>query len=129
MHGLTDDNRHTLLIIDDSPDWTDLLSAYFSNKYRVKVANSAANAVELAQGEPPSIIIVDLVMPSVDGFGVIQRLKDTRARNVPTLMVTGWHNGNVEECAQSVGCAAVLSKSASLVELDEAVSCALRHAA
>jgi putative two-component system response regulator len=122
-------NRRTLLIIDDNPDWTDLLSAFFSGKYRVRVANSSKHAIQLALQEPPSVIMVDLVMPCVDGFGLIERLKDTPAGDVPTVMLTGWNTLDVAECAESVGCKAVLSKSAPLVALDEAVSSAARRAA
>lgn len=122
-------NKRTLLIIDDSSEWTDLLSAYFSQKYRVQVANSPKHAIELALQDPPSVIIVDLMMPSVDGFGVIERLRDTAAGEVPTVMLTSWNTHDVAECAESVGCAAVLSKSAPLGEIDEAVSSAARRAA
>lgn len=125
----TEDDQRTLLIIDDNPEWTDLLRAYFSEKYRVQVANSSKHAIELALQEPPSVIIVDLVMPCVDGFGVIERLRDTPAGDVPMVMCTGWDTAEVAECAQSVGCAALLSKSAPLTELEEAVWWAARRAA
>lgn len=111
----------SILIIDDGPEWTDLLSAYFSPKYRVRSANSAEQAIEQALEDPPSVIIVDLLMPGIDGFGVITRLKDTPAE-VPTLLITGWNISDVETCAESVGFAGVLSKSASLGEIEEAVS-------
>ncbi|MFY9554234.1 MAG: response regulator [Blastocatellia bacterium] len=121
-------DRHTLLIIDDNREWTDLLSTFFSEKYDVRVSNSSANAVQMAIKAPPNVMILDLVMPSLDGFGVIRRLKDNLT-NVPTVLLTGWENADIQECAQSIGCAAVLSKSASLVELEDAVSSALRRAA
>src|SRR5262245_24865605 len=129
MRTTRDSRQRTILIIDDNPEWTDLLSAYFSEKYRVQVANSPKHAIELAVGDPPSVIIVDLVMPRVDGFGVIERLRNTPAGEVPTVLLTGWDTVEVAECAESVGCAAVLSKSAPLTELDRAVSWAARRAA
>jgi putative two-component system response regulator len=119
----------TILIVDDNPEWTDMLSAYFSTKYRVNVANDATNAVQSALDEPPVAIIVDLTMPRIDGFGVIRRLKDTSLGKVPTVLFTGWNPAEVADCAESVGCSAVLSKSVSLAELDEAVSSAVRRAA
>lgn len=112
----------SILIIDDSPEWTDLLSAFFSSRYRVRVANSATRAIEMALEDPPNVIIVDLLMPSVDGFGMISRLKDTPVAEVPTVLFTGWNKAELETCAASVGCSAVLSKCASLGELDEVVS-------
>jgi putative two-component system response regulator len=126
---MSHNDQRTVLIIDDNPDWTDLLRAFFSAKYRVRIANSSKVALQLALQDPPSVIILDLVMPTVDGFGLIERLKDTPAGDVPTVLLTGWNTSEVEECAESVGCAAVLSKSTPLVALDEAVSTAVRRAA
>jgi CheY-like chemotaxis protein len=114
-------NRDSVLIVDDQPEWTDLLSTYLSSKYRVLVANSASQAIELALEDPPSVIVVDLLMPRIDGFGVRARLKDA-ATEVPTVLITGWDVSEVEKCAESVGFAGVLSKSASLGEIEEAVS-------
>jgi two-component system, OmpR family, response regulator len=129
IHQVDSADRLTLLIIDDSPEWTDLLSTFFSEKYDVRVSNSSAHAVQMVLTQPPSVMIVDLVMPSLDGFGVIRRLKDSLAANVPTVLLTGWDNPDIRECGESIGCAAVLSKSVSLGELDDAVSSALRRAA
>ena len=112
----------SILIIDDSPEWTDLLSAFFSSRYRVRVANCATRAIEMAIEDLPNVIIVDLLMPSVDGFGMIRRLKDTLAEEVPTVLFTGWNKAEIEACAASIGCAAVMSKCASLDELGDVVS-------
>jgi len=115
-------NRQSLLIIDDDKDWTDLLRLYFLEKYEVLVINSACEAMETIRARQPSVIIVDLVMPSIDGFGIIRRLNDSSQACIPTILLTGWHTAEVEDCAASVGCAAVLSKPIELKALDETVS-------
>ncbi|HKP85752.1 MAG TPA: response regulator [Blastocatellia bacterium] len=114
--------RQSLLIVDDDKDWTDLLRLYFLEKYEVQVVNSACEAMEVIRKEQPSVIILDLVMPMVDGFGIIRRLNDSSHARIPTILVTGWNTAEVEECATAVGCAAVLSKPIELDELDAAVS-------
>ena len=115
-------NRQTLLIVDDDADWTNVLKIFFGDKYHVQVVNSACVAIELVRQQRPSVIIVDLVMPAIDGFGIIHRLNDSYQTRIPTILLTGWKTAEVEECAASVGCSAVLSKPIDLCELDEVVS-------
>ncbi len=114
--------RQSLLIVDDDKDWTDLLRLYFLEKYEVQVVNSSCDAMEVVRAQRPGVIIVDLVMPQIDGFGIIHRLKDSTEGRIPTIMLTGWNTVEVEECAASVGCDAVLSKPVELNALDKVVS-------
>ena len=115
-------DRHTLLVVDDDAEWTDLLKLYFVDKYRVQVVNVAGDAIEIISQVRPDLIIVDLVMPSMDGFGIIHRIKNSNDGAIPIILVTGWKTQEVEECAASVGCAAVLGKPVPLPHLEEVVS-------
>ncbi|HET8678121.1 MAG TPA: response regulator, partial [Blastocatellia bacterium] len=94
----------TLLIVDDDTEWTELLRTYFHDKYEVRIANFAGDAIEIARNERPSVIILDLVMPSMDGFGMLHRLNDSTERRIPTSLLTGWNTAEVEECAAAAGC-------------------------
>jgi CheY-like chemotaxis protein len=114
--------RQSLLVIDDDKDWTDLLKFYFLEKYEVQVVNSSCDALELIRTQRPGVIIVDLVMPRIDGFGIIHRLNNSPENQIPTILLTGWNTAEVEECAASVGCNAVLSKPIELNALDKVVS-------
>jgi CheY-like chemotaxis protein len=114
--------QQSLLIVDDDKDWTDLLKLYFLEKYKVQVANSSCEAIEIICAQRPNVIIIDLVMPTIDGFGIINRLNDLKESSIPTILLTGWNTPEVKECATSVGCAAVLSKPVELNALDEVVS-------
>lgn len=118
--GIT--NKNTLLVVDDDVEWTDLLTVFFSNRYTVSVANHADQAIEAIQREAPQVMILDLIMPSVDGFGLMHRLKEILPKTVPTVLTTGWGGSDLKECAESVGCVAVLSKPVSLTELETLVS-------
>ncbi|HXG95193.1 MAG TPA: response regulator [Blastocatellia bacterium] len=122
-------NRRTLLIIDDDEEWTEVAKLFFRDKYDVEVANSACDAMEMVSRGRPSAIIVDLVMPTVDGFGVIHRLNDSGNSRIPTILVTGWKTAEVEECAVAVGCAAVLAKPVDLTALDAIVASVISSAA
>jgi len=112
----------TLLIIDDDVEWTDLLRVFFSDKYQVLVANRADEAIDIIRQESPKAIILDLIMPSVDGFGLMHRMNEMSLGGVPTVLTTGWDSADVQECAALVGCSAVLAKPVSLVELEAVVS-------
>ena len=114
--------RKTLLVVDDDIEWTDLLRIFFSHKYNVCVSNHADEAIEILRRESPGVIILDLIMPSVDGFGLMHRMNEMSLGAIPTVLTTGWGNPDVEQCATAVGCKAVLTKPVSLVELDATVS-------
>ena len=115
-------SKKALLVVDDDVEWTDLLRVFFSNKYAVSVANHADQAIEAILREAPQVIILDLIMPSVDGFGLMHRMKDILPETVQTVLTTGWGGSDLKECAESVGCVAVLSKPVSLTELETLVS-------
>lgn len=115
-------DKKTLLVVDDDIGWTDLLNVFFSNKYAVCVANHADQAMEAIVRQSPQVMILDLVMPAVDGFGLMQRMRDVLMVSVPTVLTTGWGGLEVKDCAESLGCVAVLSKPVSLLELDMLVS-------
>jgi two-component system response regulator (stage 0 sporulation protein A) len=114
--------KRTLLVVDDDVEWTDLLRIFFSHKYDVRVSNHADEAIAFLRREMPGVIILDLIMPSVDGFGLMHRINEMSLGVVPTVLTTGWGNPDVEQCAAAVGCSAVLTKPVSLVELDATVS-------
>jgi DNA-binding NtrC family response regulator len=123
MQELTDTAvKQKILIIDDDVEWTDLLKIFFGMKYDVGVANHADNAIEAIRMQAPRVIILDLVMPSVDGFGLMRRLNEMSLLTAPTVLITGWGSPDVRECAASIGCTAVLSKPVSLEELDKVIS-------
>ena len=115
-------DKDTLLIIDDDVEWTDALRIFFSESYEVCVANSSADAIELIRAKSPKAIILDLVMPSLDGFGLVFRMNEMSLNGIPIVLITGWNNPEIEECAASVGCSAVFSKPVSLPELKTVVA-------
>jgi CheY-like chemotaxis protein len=114
--------KHTILIVDDDADWTQILKLFFLEKYDVQVVNSAGDAIEIARSARPSLIIVDLVMPTMDGFGMIHLLNDSAQSKIPTILLTGWNTAEVEECASAFGCAAVMGKPVDLLALDQMVA-------
>lgn len=80
----------TVLIADDHDDNRELLKLLLTGAgYDVREARDGRECVEIAQAEPPDIVVVDLSMPVLDGWGVFEKLKeDQRTRAIPCVAVT-----------------------------------------
>ncbi len=79
-----------ILVVDDTPDNLTLMSGLLKDNYIVKVANSGARALKIAQSEtPPDLILLDIMMPEMDGYEVCRRLKaDNKTRDIPIIFLT-----------------------------------------
>src|SRR5476649_53042 len=82
-------SRPTVLVVDDTPANLSLLADLLRDQYRVQLANSGAKAIALAQAEAPDLVLLDVMMPGMDGYEVCRRLKaDARLAQVPVLFLT-----------------------------------------
>ena len=81
--------RATVLVVDDTPANLSLLTNVLDKTYRVKVATSGQKALDIALRQPPDLIVLDVMMPELDGYEVCRRLKaDARTQAVPVLFLT-----------------------------------------
>jgi PAS domain S-box-containing protein len=80
----------SLLVVDDVPENIHELLDALKDEYRIMVANSGPKALELVQGAtPPDLVLLDVVMPDMDGYEVCKRIKATAAGNgIPVIFVT-----------------------------------------
>ena len=83
--------RPTILIIDDSPSNIEVLRHMLIDHYKVKVATSGAVGLRIAaKAPPPDLILLDIVMPEMDGYEVCRQLKENpETAKVPVVFVTG----------------------------------------
>ena len=90
MDALNFIDKATVLVVDDTPDNLALMSGLLKDDYRVKVANTGEKALKIAAGEhPPDLILLDIMMPGMDGYEVCQRLKaDAATRDIPVVFLT-----------------------------------------
>jgi adenylate cyclase len=79
-----------LLIIDDSAENLQVLNALLKDDYRLKLAKSGAKGIEIAQQHPqPDLILLDVIMPEMDGFQVCENLKaDPQTSPIPVIFLT-----------------------------------------
>jgi sigma-B regulation protein RsbU (phosphoserine phosphatase) len=84
-----DSGRHTILAVDDTPANLSLLAGLLAERYQVKVARNGAKALELATANPPDLILLDIMMPGLSGYEVLERLRaDARLRHIPVIMIS-----------------------------------------
>jgi DNA-binding response OmpR family regulator len=79
-----------LLVVEDIPDILNLLEATLTFKgYRVITAHDGAEALEIIQKERPDLIIADILMPKMDGFSMVHRLRiNPETRRVPVIFLS-----------------------------------------
>ena len=80
----------TLLVVDDTPENIAVLREALSSTYRVKVALNGQRALDIvAASPPPDLVLLDIMMPGMDGMEVLDRIRETRsAVELPVIMVT-----------------------------------------
>ena len=113
-------SKKTILIVDDSQVaiLTEKLVVGQSGKYEVRTASDGEEAVRAAIEEPPDLIVMDVVMPKLDGFGACRKLRSNEAtRGIPIIMVTTrGEPKNVEE-GYAAGCNDYVTKPVNSGEL------------
>ena len=82
--------KPVILVVDDTPDNLHLMSGLLSEQYTVKVAPSGARALKIAHGErAPDLILLDVMMPEMDGYEVCRLLKaDPSTVDIPVIFLT-----------------------------------------
>jgi putative two-component system response regulator len=90
MNGGRPDEQRVVLVVDDVAENLMVLDHILRDEFRVLAARGPERALEIVFGdEPPDLVLLDVMMPGMDGFEVCQRLKaDPRTRHIPVIFVT-----------------------------------------
>ncbi len=112
MNGSTEKIKQTILIVDDTPDNIALLFELLKDKYRVKIATNGLKALEIAAYVPvPDLILMDVVMPQMDGYEACRRLKaQPETADIPLIFLTARCQSKDEEAGLSMGAVDYISK-------------------
>jgi PAS domain S-box-containing protein len=102
----------TILIVDDQPVNLKILVEFLRKKeHRLLVAESGERAIELAKVQQPDIILMDIMMPGMDGFEVCRRLKDDALlADIPIIFVTALGDVEDKTKAFNAGCVDFITK-------------------
>lgn len=106
------DTRHTILIVDDTPQNLAILGELLKPHYRVRVANSGENALRAANSDPrPDLILLDVMMPGMSGHEVIRRLRgQTDTKAIPVIFITAMVASEDEEFGLELGAVDYITK-------------------
>ncbi len=117
-------HERTLLIVDDTPENITLLHGILREEYRIKVATDGSRALRIAREEPkPDMILLDIMMPGMDGFSVCQSLKkDTRTKDIPVIFVSAKDSPTDRERGKSLGAAEFIGKPVSAYDVKHKVA-------
>jgi putative two-component system response regulator len=101
-----------VLVVDDTPENLQLMSELLLGRYRVKVASSGAKALRIAAGSPPpDLILLDIMMPELDGYEVCRRLKaDPATADIPVVFLTARSESADEQQGFDLGAVDYITK-------------------
>jgi len=121
--------KSKILIVDDVKENVDILNQYFSARgFQTILAYGGAQAVDKAERERPDVILLDIMMPDVDGFRVCEILKKERThfKNIPIILVTAKEDIDSKIKGLSLGAEDYVTKPFDVKELEARVNSALR---
>ena len=110
--------RPTVLVVDDEPGVRTLVRRMLADQpRRILEAGDGVEALALARHERPSVLLLDVVMPDLDGWAVLEALQaDSETRAIPVVLISG-HVALDQETARGRGASAVLAKPFRLAAL------------
>jgi CheY-like chemotaxis protein len=117
--------RQRILVVDDSATVLAIIKSALLDVYEVDTAAGGEEGLEKARRSLPDLIVTDNMMPGLDGFGLLRRLREDPATSrIPTIVLTS-EEIHQERAANTVHPAALLTKSMDMEPLLRAVRIAL----
>jgi DNA-binding response OmpR family regulator len=110
----TESQRLNVLLIDDTVAERDLYELVLRTEFDVLTASRGAEGARLAERAHPDAIVLDVMMPGIDGWQTCARLKsNATTASIPVILLTGCGESNLSERAVAVGASALLHKPCS----------------
>lgn len=121
----------TILIVDDTPENIDILKGVLKEQYIIKAATRGSKALEIARTTPVDLILLDIMMPEMDGYEVCRALKaDEATKKIPVIFVTALHETGDETSGFEAGAVDYITKpiNAAVVQARVRTHLALKEA-
>ena len=98
-------SRSRILLVDDEPDIVETVSFMLqSRNYQVSVASGGKEGIKKAQEEHPDLLLLDIMMPDIDGYDVCMKLKgDADTKDIPIIMLTAKGESEAVLKSHSIG--------------------------
>lgn len=101
----------TILIVDDTETNIDILLDTLGEDYDIAVAMDGESALEAVEEEPPDLILLDIMMPGMDGFEVCKRLKDDpKTADIPVVFLSAITEADQKQKGLAMGAVDFLTK-------------------
>ncbi len=105
------DRKWRILMVDDEPNNLQLLRQFFQDEYRLSFATSGKDALHIAEKIRPDIILLDIMMPEMDGYEVCRRLKENiELRDIPVIFATALGDEKDETKGFEIGAVDYITK-------------------
>jgi len=103
--------KYSVLIVDDESLNIRALTHILSPDYTLYAEKSGQGAIEAAEKLLPSVILLDIIMPGMDGYDVIKALKNSeKTKDIPVIFISGLSDADAEEKGLALGAADYLAK-------------------
>jgi len=104
-------SKATVLVVDDTPINLSLMRDLLQSEYQVKLAPTGARALKIAKATPPDLILLDIMMPDMDGYEVCRQLKaDPLTASIPVIFLTAKNNTEDEQIGFDLGVVDYITK-------------------
>jgi len=101
---MDEQKRKSVLIVDDEKSNIIVLTNILSAEYKIFAVKDSREAVKVAEENMPDVILLDIIMPEMDGYDVIAALKNSKkAKDIPVIFITGLNNNEAEEKGLALG--------------------------
>jgi len=101
----------TILVVDDSPANLHAMQELLKSDYQVKLANCGVRALEIMRASPPDLVLLDVLMPDIDGYGLCREIKRQEAtRDIPVMFLTARADPADEEHGLLLGAVDYITK-------------------
>jgi putative two-component system response regulator len=105
-------DQFNILVVDDTPDNLIMMSELLKDEYKVKVANNGEKALKISQSQtPPDLILLDIMMPVMDGYEVCRQLKSNpQTQHIPVIFLTAKTDATDETKGLEIGAIDYITK-------------------
>ena len=122
FHSTTASARPCLLLVDDCVPQRDLYEIVLERDFDILTASRGAEGMEIAARAQPDAIVLDVVMPGMDGWEVCTRIRcDAATAGIPVILLTGADDRDLSQHAMAVGASALLRKPCSFDQLRDTI--------
>lgn len=109
----------TIVVVDDTPDNITFLAGLLKDKYRVKIATNGEQALELIRAAPPDLVLLDIMMPGINGFDVYKELQASpETSDVPVIFLSAMSQLEEIEFGKALGCSDYITKPIDPLQLE-----------